>query len=115
MVSRMRPIVCERKITSASGTAASSEAPRSIAPAARASAIAPGELTPVRAPVKPALRKASPKLEPISPVPTMTTFCTLKGPAHGKCDALQLTHQFFKLLGPHGLRAVAQRAVGVGM
>src|SRR4051794_26691546 len=111
----MRPIVCERKTTSASGTAASSETPRSIAPAASASAIAPGELTPVIAPVKPALRKASPKLAPISPVPTMTTFCILNGPAHRKCDGLQLMHQFFKLIGPHGLRAVAERAIGVGM
>ena len=36
-----------------------------------------GELTPVMAPSKPAWRTASPKEEPIRPVPTMTTFCTL--------------------------------------
>src|ERR1039458_815539 len=77
MVSRMRPMVCERKTRSASGTAESRDAPRSMAPTASASAMAAGELTPVIAPSNPAWRRASPKDEPIRPVPTMTTFCML--------------------------------------
>src|ERR1019366_3856537 len=115
MVSRMRPMVCERKTRSASGTAESRDAPRSMAPLARESAMAAGELTPVIAPSKPAWRRASPKDEPIRPVPTMTTFCMLNGPAHGKRDCLQLTHQLLELLGPQRLRPVGERAVGIGM
>src|ERR1017187_5975540 len=124
MVSRMRPIVWERKTRSASGTAACSPAPRSMAPQARASAMACGELTPVMTPSKPDWRKASPKDEPIRPVPTMTTFCMFVpcserdrpgGPSYGQGDGLQLVHQLFELLGAHGLRAVGGGAIGVGM
>src|ERR1035437_4963387 len=143
MVWRMRPMVCERKTRSASGMAASSEAPRSMAPTVSASAMAGGELTPVMTPSKPAWRRASPKDEPIRPVPTMTTFCmlngpsyirrvgklkhappwwsgsgwdeALNGPANGKRDGPELRHQLFELLGPHGLRSVGEGAIRVGM
>src|ERR1035437_4382471 len=39
----------------------------------------------------------------------------LEGPTHGKRDGFQLMHQLFELFGPHGLRAVRERAIGVGM
>jgi hypothetical protein len=81
MVSRMRPMVWERKTRSAWATASASGAPRSMAPAAMASVIAPGELTPVIGPSNPAWRKARPKDAPIRPVPTMTTLFMREAPA----------------------------------
>ncbi len=67
-------MVWERKIRPAPLAASASGSPRSIAPAASASAIAPLEDTPVMEPVKPAFRSANPNEAPIRPVPTMTTL-----------------------------------------
>ena len=54
-------MVCERNTRSAWPTASASGGPRSMAPAAAASAIARAELTPTIGPSNPASRRASPK------------------------------------------------------
>src|SRR5579872_4154498 len=80
-----------------------------------------GELTPSNCPWKPAFRSASAKDPPIRPTPKMATLfiyataahAALDGPANSRSDHPELAHQFGKLRGTQGLRAIAQGMVGV--
>src|ERR1017187_2597217 len=78
----MRPMVWERNTRSAPATASASGAPRLMAPAPTASAMARSELTPVMEPPNPASRNASPKEAPIRPVPIMATLFMVLGGRH---------------------------------
>src|SRR5579863_8497943 len=98
---------------SAFAAASSSCAPRSIAPRRRPPAMAFSELTPRISPSKPDLLSASPNDPPISPTPTMATVRNSDSPSHGRGDDAKLIHQLGELVREQGLRAVAQRVVGI--
>ena len=82
------------------------------------------ELIPIREPAEPALRKASPKEDPISPTPTESRLARSEAffrhrhqtvrPTNGRNEP-QLLHQFEVLRAGQRLRAVAKRMVRIGM
>src|SRR2546426_8223378 len=86
-----------------------------MAPRRIASAIALSELTPTIAPRNPAFLSASPNELPIRPAPTIATVSNSDTPADRWSDHAKLAHQLAELLREQGLRAVAERMIGIVM